>query len=494
VGATLLERGDKFSDEAEIVRALQAAGADQERAGRIVSTCREAEDLDHARCLLEVTLPTLNGAIALLGSPWEPLRFESRLKRSFDKWVSAERGRLERMVRDSFIDIFDSGAPLTDYSRRKMLDWVSFDPSWVEEFDELPTDVIERRVAGLAGELLPTAQSAPEGSPDSVREKNRLLLVNSYQKISRLLGAWRAAGPGRTVHEVWSLGSEQTVRAAIASGALDFRVLDEGALPRELGRAGLWPEGMVLSLETSEHELGEADLLALDKKRDQDRQESLIAQRTVRFGEVDVDGGGGAPLQDVARALAHGVDDAAFFKRSGVASLAGFGVNVRTGGSGRAGRSARNADPEYMSAEQRELVGFAGEFAAYKYLRRNVRNFSDEFWVSSLGRRYLGLPVGDDSAGCDFHVKRAIRRPDLLFEVKASAGDPGFIDLEPSQVEAAASLATGDEAIWHVLYVTHVRSPSLIAVHELPNPFSVEGRKVLKPSGRQAMRFEFARK
>ncbi len=46
-----------------------------------------------------------------------------------------------------------------------------------------------------------------------------------------------------------------------------------------------------------------------------------------------------------------------------------------------------------MTDEQRSLLGFAGEFAAYHYLRRAAPGFADEHWVSSLGRRYLGLAL-----------------------------------------------------------------------------------------------------
>jgi hypothetical protein len=493
VGATLIELDKSVLDEVKVFRLLGTAGATPKEADRLVSTSLEAEDLDHARQVLGIALPTLNAAIALLGDPWKPLRFDARLNRIFNKWVSAERVRLEQVVRDSYIDVFDSGAPLTDYVVQKSLEWVKFDDAWISELDDLPPETIERYVKRLAGESLPSPQSNAGEPPDAVREKNRLLLEGCHTRISRLLHAWRAAGQHREIPEVWSLGSEQTVRAAIASGAFDFRLLDEAALPRELRRAGLWPEGMALSLETSEHEFGEADLQAIDVSRAEDWQKTLKERRSLPFGQVDVDGGGDSPLQAVAQALSEIVDSVEFQKRSGMASLAGVTAKGIKTSSGKGGRAHQTSDPDYMSAEQRNLVGFAGEFAAYQFLRRTTRKFSDEFWVSSLGRRYLGLPVGNDSAGCDFHVKRS-RIPDMLYEVKASSGDPGFIDLERSQIETAARLAAEDEAIWHVLYVTNVRSPSLIAVHVLPNPFSVEGRKVLKPVGPQAIRFDFARR
>ena len=165
------------------------------------------------------------------------------------------------------------------------------------------------------------------------------------------------------------------------------------------------------------------------------------------------------------------------------------------GGGGRGGvwaRRTKSREPEYMSEEQRTLLGFAGEFAAYTYLKRTVRNFADSHWISSLGRKFLGLPTTQDDDGFDFHVPRS-RGPDLYFEVKAHTGDPGYIDLERSQVAAAVSMADGRSGIWSVLYVAFVKNPDLIIVHELQNPFGNEGRNLYRQIGKQAMRLEMKR-
>ena len=145
-----------------------------------------------------------------------------------------------------------------------------------------------------------------------------------------------------------------------------------------------------------------------------------------------------------------------------------------------------------MSEEQRTLLGFGGELAAYTYLKRTVRGFADAHWISSMGRRYLGLAATGDDDGYDFHVPRS-RGPDLFFEVKAHAGDPGYIDLERSQVAAAISMADGRAGVWSVLYVPFVRNPSLITVQELVNPFTIENRILYRQSGKQATRLEMKR-
>lgn len=109
-----------------------------------------------------------------------------------------------------------------------------------------------------------------------------------------------------------------------------------------------------------------------------------------------------------------------------------------------------------------------------------------------MGRSFLGLPAMDDRDGFDFHVPRS-RGPDLFFEVKAHTGDPGYVDLERSQVEAAISMADGTSGIWTMLYVPYVRNPDMISVQELLNPYAEEGRRLYRQRGREAVRLEMRR-
>jgi hypothetical protein len=139
-----------------------------------------------------------------------------------------------------------------------------------------------------------------------------------------------------------------------------------------------------------------------------------------------------------------------------------------------------------MSDERRTLIGFAGELAAYRYLSRKIRNFSDEYWISSMGRRFLALPATADDDGFDFRVPRT--RGALHFEVKAHEGDPGLVELERSQVAAAVAYAHGKNGTWSILYVAYATDPARITVYELPNPFSHDGLNRFRPSTKQGVR------
>jgi hypothetical protein len=235
-----------------------------------------------------------------------------------------------------------------------------------------------------------------------------------------------------------------------------------------------------------------ADLETQAKEEEKAKEENLKARRSITFGSTSIDGGGERPLQSVAETLRAALTSKSFQMRSGKAELKPFADGGSGGGARPVTRKPKLREPEYMSEELRTLLGFAGEFAAYTYLKRTVRNFADNHWISSLGRKFLSLSVTQDDDGYDFHVPRS-RGPDLYFEVKAHTGDPGYIDLERSQVAAAVSMADGRTGIWSILYITFVRNPDLITVHELQNPFNTESRSLYRQIGKQAMRLEMKR-
>jgi len=177
----------------------------------------------------------------------------------------------------------------------------------------------------------------------------------------------------------WSLPADQLLRKVVRSGVLDFRAADAAAVPRILKQAGVWPQGM--DPTTNLAALGMTPVDVQTEKREQEKREqrTLVERRSITFGTAEVDGGAARPFHDVAAALAAAFDGSGFKARCGPARLEAF-----TGGPGkkpskRGGRGESDADPTYMSEEQRSLLGFASEIAAYHYLRPTQRNFSEDY-------------------------------------------------------------------------------------------------------------------
>lgn len=491
--AALLAREHLLVEDAQILALLLAQGADQALAARLLEVCRATDTLDEARRALGLDLAAFNQALAALGAPWTPLRFEARLRAQFDKHKEGRRAELELRVRDAYVAAFDAGADLADYRRRRGLEDIVFDEAWADAFDTMPEAVIDAAIA-TALATLPASATAADGPLETVRQANRAVLMAAIPALRRLVVAWadKPAQPERSAPPAWKGAQEEILRAVVGSGALDFRVLDEARLPAALRHAGLWPATMPVTRDLLALGLTEEDLEVRTQAEQEAQAKLEKARRTITFGGTEVDGGEERPLHKVAEALAAGLASKGFASRSGKAVLTPFADPSGTSGSRGKGGRKRDRDPEYLSSEQRTLLGFAGEYAAFLYLKRTVRNVSDAHWVSAMGRRFLGLPPGGDDEGYDFHVPRS-RGPDLFFEVKGHRGDPGTVDLERSQVSAALRMADGRQGIWSILYVAYVESPDLIAVHELPNPYAEAGKRLFRELGKGSVRLEVRR-
>lgn len=484
----LLDREDLLLEDEEVVGVLVGAGAPSDIARQTIAICRDAEGLDDVRRSMGIGFVEFNRSLQALGR--QPLRFEQRLRAMFEKRKEARRNELQVQVRDAFMGTFDSDGDLATYNELKRLDWATFDPDWPGLQDELTDEVIDARFTTQAARFLHSLSDSHGQALDEVRQRNRSIVLPVTERLRPIVAAWVDKAPSRLLPSAWNLASELLTRELMATGLLDFRVLDEASVPGVFARAKLWPSGMPTSSVLSELGLCADDLEVRANEEEKRRQEDLKAKRTITFGTTPIDGGGEHPLDGVAKALETSLISKAFQLRSGKASLRPF---TDGGGSGGPrGKGRRGKEPEYLSEEQRTLLGFAGELAAYHYLKKNVRNFMDEYWISSMGRRYLTLEATDDVDGYDFHVRRS-RGPDLFFEVKAHTGDPGYIDLEPSQVGAGISMADGSNGIWSILYVPYVKNPDLITVHELQNPFSADGHSLYRQVGRQAVRLEMRR-
>ncbi len=472
-------------DDVDLQAMLQGAGMTAARATQVLDACRTAESMNELRRQIGIDLATFNGTLSSLGGRWRPISFADALKRSFQDRVRERRVDLERTIRDARIAEFDEDRSLAAYASDIGLDWLTMPAGWTLTRDEVGEVELDRAIDAQLSDRFGSVEASGEPPVEEVRQVNRSKLILALDRVRRIVRAW-AAQPGRAVPSDWTLPSDQIVRKAVISGALDFRPVAEAGLPMLLRRANLWPAGMEPTLQLEPLGLREADL-ALEQQQERRRtEEDLRIRRSIGFGATMVDGGAPRPFDDVAAALAEALRGDAFRRRSGTVELepATDGLVRR-----RKGGSSRGAvvDPDYMSEEQRKLLGFAGELAAFHYLKATQRNFSEDFWVSSMGRIYLGRDARDDTEGYDFHIPRV--RGDIYFEVKAHVGDPGYIDLERSQIMSAAAVAAGrGGARWGILYVANVRNPEAIAVHELPNPYAADGARYFREQQRGGVR------
>ena len=487
----LLERADQPLDDTDIEAMLQGSGFASDRTREIIEVCRDAESMNGVRRALGIDLATMNASLVALGGRWRPISFADSLNRAFRDRVLERRVDLENAIRDARMADFDTGASLASYVAETKLEWLAMPADWPQLYDEVDETLLDGAMDHQLRLRFGTLAPSGEAPVEEVRQSNRLVLTSSLDRVRRIVRAWTSR-PGRARASDWDLPSDQIVRKVVASGALDFRPVDQAGAPLILKRAGLWPKGMTETLDLARLGMGENDL-KLEEQEEKKRAEQLLKERrSIRFGSVDIDGGSARPFDDVAAVLGGALRGEAFKKRSGLADLEPVTAQASKRKRSRGGGGG-TADPEYMSEEQRKLLGFAGELAAFHYLKRTQRNFSEDYWVSSMGRIYLGRSPGPDTEGFDFHIPR--HRGDIFYEVKAHTGDPGYVDLERSQIMAAAAIAAArGGARWSILYVTHVRDPDLIAVHELPNPYDRDGAKYFREKQKGGVRLVIQRR
>ena len=136
--------------------------------------------------------------------------------------------------------------------------------------------------------------------------------------------------------------------------------------------------------------------------------------------------------------------------------------------SGRRGRGPGKG--RRVSSRDRDLIGAVGEYVVYKVLCRQIgASAAGQAWKSGNRRHFLVDDTGDDTLGYDFELPRHGKL--LQVEVKSSQGDPQFIDLTDTEVEAARAAARRRS---HKDYVVCFVQNTLTQpkMHQLGNPFA----------------------
>ncbi len=407
-------------------------------------------------------------------------------------------------LRNRYLSRFHAFEDLDSYIRLRALPGLAADATWFERYDEIPDSelmaLINRWLAAEGAEALFSIQSQLL-AVEIVREENRTRLRNFGDRYWMLVPAWlRKHRATSDVPELWrSSPKQRLVEVGLEEGWIDFLPLDDPAIVRWLAKRRHWPDGMPASHDLAHLELTAGDLTYEDDQLNRHKQEQRRRRTLINFAGKELsalnDG-----YQDLVSAVTAGMAAAQQLLNSPHkdALLEEFAEKdpKRGGSKGGTGGGSSSANPDnQMSDDQKLAIGLVGELIAREWLRKIYREqykleLTDDCWVSRNRDRALGTKGGKDELGYDFVI--ALKSTRHYYEVKSTSGDPGIVDLGPTEIAAAQRYKRDDKDHFRILYLPWVLDPKNVRALVLPNPFSKRGSLYMRIVGTGGVKYRFA--
>ncbi|OBG44547.1 DUF3883 domain-containing protein [Mycolicibacterium fortuitum] len=441
-------------------------------ADELIELCHKNTAPSELRDSLSLDFRRFNVALVQADPTQLPLTHPDQHSRALSDYAEQHRAGIVDRLREAYAPQAQLGADLSDYAVAKNLEGLVPDPAWLSEYATPPRELIVTRVAAWLGthdangDLTAVCELDPV---DELRRRNHDALERILTEAEPRVRAWSRRN-GRSLPSVWQtplLGG----RAALeASQLADFQILTHDILFTMIRNAIGWPEGMPATLDLSQLDLSEEDLLSREEF-DTEEKARLRYERS----HITVDGHEmSTNLQDlrqIAEAVARGITEQTLDYAEKLTLKLVPPNDARRGGN-RSGKAAVAAPTSRdLSDEQRVAIGLAGEAAARLWLERRYPKVE---WVSGYRNIVQGGDAGSDSYGFDFqvHTQSGQKR---YFEVKAFSGDisdGAEFMLGETEVRAAQRHGTRYE----LLLVSEARDSGRRRIIRVPNPLSSAGR------------------
>ncbi|MFE9570408.1 hypothetical protein ACFYMW_18145 [Streptomyces sp. NPDC006692] len=456
-------------------------------AEQFVDEARAARSTGELRAALGIDFAALNHTLAALAPRYRPISHGEAHEEALRTFVDLHRKDLLNRLRWSALEDFDARRPLTDWPELRTLDWITAPSAWALTVEVADTALLRAQVEeALAVRLGAPAPATGDSLPpiDFVRGRNKSVIAGRAEDLVALVTA-----SGRTLPAALAAPApeEEIPTWLEAAGALDFRVLGPDDVVAWLAALGQWPTDLPRTADLDRHGLTPEDLDEARNETNRARAARERARRLISVGnrELDVHSGDFTELNAVLREALDARPElvGGHHHFAQITPLGPRNRGNRTGN--RPGRTQGRAD-RGLSQAQRTAIGYAGEWYAYHWLCRQYPGTDESSWVSTNRRGAFPGTPGDDGLGFDFRVGSG-KQP-LMFEIKATQGQGGQIELGESEVRAAQQHASHDR--WRLLVITSVLDAAQLQVHMLPNPFSARGRGHYREEG-GALRFTY---
>lgn len=469
----------------DILHVLSHLAGDEKEANSVLAAAADTSDGNALRRRLGVALSDFNASLARYFPAAALVDNGAEQREEFDLRRRQRHRELVDWARLVRIGSFDAGETQSDWVPVRELTFLEADPGWATTLDEVGQDLLDARIDDQMMGALGVRPQASESLPDydDIRAANGRPMRIRLVEASHVVTAW-CAHNNAAVPEAWSAEIfDSSLRRRLEHiGALDFRGLTDGDLAHWLSLLGAWPDGMTLSVAISAHGLTLGDLHAQESAEAAAKAEKARASKSVNFqgSDIDLDASMSTLVDQVANFLA--TDPTSLESAYRASSLDQIARRKARGGDREPGKgepSGGVVSPR-LSNEQTSAIGLVGEMVAFHWLRnRDPSGVVDEScWKSGNCRFVIEGASGNDSLGYDFEVPRRGGR--VMYEVKATTGDAGMIELGETEVRCAQQHSRNDR--WRLLIVEDVLSPAP-RIHMLPNPFHHDSRSLFSFDG-----------
>jgi hypothetical protein len=475
--------------EDTIMTALREHAVNLPRSPRdIVLLCREVTSLDDLRDELQIAYGDFNGALRVLGPPYEPIHNREGHEQALSFFKQTHREEILAALRKSFLSAFRADESLLDYVNLRDLATMRPMEEWLDLVD-LPDDVMMQSLTNdwLSSLGAPALAETHELEPlDNVRQANDKLVRDIANRAVKLVPAWCNKN-GSSIPPHWSDSEsawERTLREASEVGILDFERLTELKILMWFARQGWWPEAMPLGINLALLGLTPEEVRAQESAAEREKRDRELERTSIRIGgqRYSADPADYRTLIDAVR---NSCSEEFLASSTRFASLTRM-EERRARDSGYPGSRITSSRRE-ASPLQTKAIGLVGEVLAYEWLRKRFGDIvTPDCWKSIYRNYALGGLNGDDSLGYDFEV--VMKSQTLYFEVKATSTDRMQIELGQSEVEIAQKNSRNRQ--YRILFIPEALDETARHVHVLPNPFTEAGREFYRLTG-SGLKYEF---
>lgn len=492
--------------QASLRPVAQRLGLDVPTLSNRLSMASSPKDLTEEFAL---PLADVNRVIRECFSQFEPLNNEDSHRRQMKAYLTLNSVKYINLLRGAFLSKFEAGVSLSEYVQLRD-QYLNLEPSpdWFESYGDLPEDVLHARVKTWLECAYLTSEAPVSELPalSDCRLANAKQLRDFWNRFGPVLSAWvRLADMTVTpqLRSVWvdpSVSVTEYLALAHKDGWMDFRLLDDSAIQQRLVTYGIWPKEKPLSTRYDDWGISEESVCESAAQMDNERESARLKRLKLNVNGAEI-----LATEDNYSNLVSAVTEN-FGTASGLADLSLANQKLAdaeappSGGTGggsvtgkRGGGEPRSPDAG-LSDAQKQAVGLIGELYAKEWIRRFYREkhgmeLDDSCWVSGYSGAVLGAKSGDDRLGYDMIVR--LKTVTHYYEVKASVGDSRVFEMGPTEIAAAHRHRGDKEHRYRVLYVSHATDHKRTKITLLPNPFSKEGARALRPVGRGSVTFEF---